>query len=77
MLCCDRNRICLGFLSTGDKEASGNYGLKDQVQALKWVKHNIEMFGGDPDMVTIAGYCAGAASVSLHLVSPLSKGKLK
>ncbi|GJQ73731.1 hypothetical protein Trydic_g14065 [Trypoxylus dichotomus] len=64
----------LGFLSTGDKEAPGNYGLKDQVQALKWVKHNIAAFGGNPDSVTISGYCAGAASVTLHLVSPLSKG---
>nr|QIK02109.1 carboxylesterase 9 [Holotrichia parallela] len=64
----------LGFLSTGDKEAPGNYGLKDQVQALKWVKDNIAAFGGNPDAVTIAGYCSGGASVSLHLVSPLSKG---
>ncbi|KRT81773.1 esterase [Oryctes borbonicus] len=64
----------VGFLSTGDKEAPGNYGLKDQVQALKWVKDNIAAFGGNPDSVTIAGYCAGAASVTLHLVSPLSKG---
>ncbi|KAF5277168.1 hypothetical protein FQR65_LT03874 [Abscondita terminalis] len=63
----------LGFLSTGDKEAPGNNGLKDQVQALKWVKANIASFGGDPEAVTIAGCSAGAMSVSLHLVSPLSK----
>ncbi|KAI4456240.1 carboxylesterase [Holotrichia oblita] len=68
-----QSHVSTGFLSTGDKEAPGNYGLKDQVQALKWVKENIAAFGGDPDAVTIAGYCAGAASVSLHLVSPLSK----
>ncbi|KAK4874274.1 hypothetical protein RN001_013634 [Aquatica leii] len=64
----------LGFLSTGDKEAPGNNGLKDQVQVLKWVKANIATFGGDPDAVTIAGSDAGAISVTLHLVSPLSKG---
>ncbi|XP_044758909.1 uncharacterized protein LOC123316758 [Coccinella septempunctata] len=64
----------LGFLSTGDKEAIGNNGLKDQVVAMKWVKENIEAFGGDPNSVTIFGYSAGAMSVSLHLVSPMSKG---
>ncbi|KAI7815372.1 esterase [Rhyzopertha dominica] len=64
----------LGFLSTGDKEAPGNNGLKDQVEALKWVKNNIAAFGGDPESVTIAGYSAGAISVSLHLLSPLSQG---
>lgn len=64
----------LGFLSTGDKEAIGNNGLKDQVEVLKWVKNNIAGFGGDPDSVTISGYSAGAFSVSLHLLSPLSQG---
>ncbi|KAK5641616.1 hypothetical protein RI129_010163 [Pyrocoelia pectoralis] len=67
----------LGFLSTGDKEAPGNNGLKDQVQALKWVKENIASFGGDPESVTIAGSSVGAGSVTLHLVSPLSKGLFK
>lgn len=65
----------LGFISTGDKEAPGNNGLKDQVLALKWVKENIHAFGGNPESVTIAGYNAGAASVTLHLVSPMSHGK--
>ncbi|KAJ8959088.1 hypothetical protein NQ318_022345 [Aromia moschata] len=62
----------LGFLSTGDKEAPGNLGLKDQVVLLKWVKQNIAAFGGDPDNVTILGYSAGAWSVILHMVSPMS-----
>lgn len=64
-----------GFLSTGDKEAPGNNGFKDQVEALKWVKENIGAFGGDPESVTLGGYSAGAAAVSLHLVSPLSQGR--
>ncbi|XP_045476840.1 esterase E4-like [Harmonia axyridis] len=64
----------LGFLSTGDKEAIGNNGLKDQVIAMRWVKENIEAFGGDPNSVTIFGYSAGGMSVTLHLVSPMSKG---
>ena len=64
----------LGFLSTGDELAPGNLGLKDQVEALRWVKKNIASFGGNPNCVTITGYSAGAWSVSLHLLSPMSKG---
>ncbi|XP_060845477.1 uncharacterized protein LOC132925065 [Rhopalosiphum padi] len=64
----------LGFLSTEDDILPGNYGMKDQVLALKWVKNNIEKFGGDPNKVTIFGESAGSVSVGLHLLSPLSKG---
>ncbi|KAK5641626.1 hypothetical protein RI129_010173 [Pyrocoelia pectoralis] len=64
----------LGYMSTGDKWAPGNNGMKDQVVALKWVKKNIASFGGDPNLVTIAGYSAGAVSVSTHLLSPMSRG---
>lgn len=64
-------------MSTGDKEAPGNNGLKDQVVLLKWVKQNIEAFGGDPDSVTIMGYSAGSWSVILHMLSPMSQGKQK
>ncbi|XP_044730506.1 esterase E4-like [Chrysoperla carnea] len=64
----------LGFISTGDENAPGNLGLKDQVVAMRWVKKNIRGFGGNPDEVTIMGYSAGSMSVALHLVSPMSKG---
>jgi carboxylesterase type B len=64
----------LGFLSTGDMVVPGNNGLKDQVMALKWIKNNIENFGGDPNKITIFGQSAGSASVSYHMQSPQSKG---
>ena len=67
----------LGFLAgVKDKklglEINGNYGLMDQILAMKWIKDNISKFGGDPNKVTIQGESAGAASVAIHLTGEQS-----
>ena len=53
---------------------SGNYGILDQIAALKWIHNNIAAFGGDPDNVTILGQSAGAGSVKTLVSSPLTDG---
>ena len=69
-----------GFLAhpalTAESEhhSSGNYGLLDQLQALRWVKENIREFGGDPERVTVMGQSAGAVDICLLMASPISQG---
>lgn len=53
---------------------SGNYGILDQIESLKWIKNNIAQFGGDPENVTIFGQSAGAGSVKTLCESPLARG---
>ncbi|KAJ4426246.1 hypothetical protein ANN_27058 [Periplaneta americana] len=62
------------FLSTGDDAAPGNYAMKDQTEALRWVQKNIAAFSGDPNKVTILGESAGSWSVHFHILSPASRG---
>lgn len=72
-----------GFFAHPDLEAeteegvSGNYGILDQLFALKWVRENIAAFGGNPDQITIAGQSAGCMSVQTIISSPLSQGMMK
>ena len=66
--------LILGFLNLNHENATGNAGLKDQHLALTWVNQNIAVFGGDPRKITLFGQSAGAVSVELHILSPMSKG---
>ena len=71
----------LGFLShpafrdnEDELDASGNFGILDQIQALKWVKENIRAFGGDSQRVTLGGESAGARDTLTLLISPKASG---
>ena len=67
----------MGFLCLPELRAeaghSGNYGIYDQLCAIKWIKNNISSFGGDPKRITVMGQSAGAMSVQLHALSPLTE----
>ena len=66
-----------GFLAHPDLDTqvpSGNFGLQDQLAALRWVKANIAAFGGDPGNVTLFGESAGAMAVGMLMTSPLARG---
>ena len=70
----------LGFLAhpqlskESKHNTSGNYGIQDQIKAMKWVKNNIAAFGGDPGNVTVFGESAGAVTISLMMISPEAQG---
>jgi|GEM_PF-3807291 len=70
----------LGFLAhpaltaESPHASSGNYGLLDQIEALKWVRENIARFGGDPGRITVMGQSSGAVDICLLMASPLARG---
>lgn len=72
----DKLYCLIGFLNLELPNCSGNMGLKDQVMAMRWTKENIKFFGGDPDNITLYGNSSGASDIHLHMISPLSRGKI-
>ncbi|XP_066909381.1 venom carboxylesterase-6 [Halyomorpha halys] len=67
----------LGFLSLEDNVVTGNMGLKDQALALEWVQQEISKFGGDPNLITVIGGSAGAASADIICSAPRTNGIIK
>jgi carboxylesterase type B len=67
----------LGYFSTGDSAAPGNFGLWDQMMAIHWVKDHISKFGGDSDRISLAGYSMGGSNAILQILNPKNKGIVK
>ena len=71
-----------GFMALEDlrredpNRSVGNYGILDQIMALRWIRKNIEKFGGDPERITVFGQSAGAMSVQTLISSPLTRGMI-
>lgn len=63
----------LGFLCLDEKQAKGNYGVWDCVEALKFVKENAQAFNGNPNMITVSGQSAGSCLSDLLSLSPVSR----
>jgi para-nitrobenzyl esterase len=63
-----------GLTDESAQHVSGNYGLLDQMEALKWVRRNIERFGGDPGNVTVFGASSGSLDICDMIASPLATG---
>lgn len=61
-----------GFATSNTKDAPGNAGMYDQAEALKWVRDNIENFGGNASCITLFGESAGSIAISMHTVSPIT-----
>jgi para-nitrobenzyl esterase len=70
----------LGFLAhpalsaESERGVSGNYGILDQIAALRWVRRNVAAFGGDPERITAFGESAGGADIGTLIASPLARG---
>lgn len=60
--------------SEGGHGGSGNWGVRDTVAALKWIRRNIAAFGGDPERVTLAGWSHGSSFVNILMISKLARG---
>lgn len=67
----------MGYFSTGDSAAPGNYGLWDQMMAIHWVKDHIVNFGGDSDKITLVGYSMGGSNAILQTLNPSNRGIVK
>lgn len=67
----------MGYFSTGDSGAPGNYGLWDQQLAIRWVRDHIEDFGGDPRAISLVGFSMGGSNAILQALNPSNMGIIK